>query len=200
LTFEEWDACDASGACKHQPWDQGWGRGRQPVVNVGWDDAERYISWLTKRTGQPYRFLSEAEWEWAARAGTETPFSWGDSPGRGNANCNGCGSPWDNKQSAPVGSFAPNAFGLYYMHGNVWEWVQDCGHGQGTEASYDGAPTDGSAWMKPGCNGTRHIRSGSFLSNPLGLRSAIRSRLALQYRSYQIGIRIGRTLNSDSSR
>jgi formylglycine-generating enzyme required for sulfatase activity len=88
-----------------------------------------------------YRLLTEAEYEYATRAGTETAYPWGAEIGKGNANCNGCGSQWDGKQTAPVGSFAPNRFGLYDMVGNVWEWVEDCVH-----PSYNDAPTDGSAW------------------------------------------------------
>ena len=97
----------------------GWGRGPQPVINVNWDDAQQYVAWLSRVTGQPYRLLTEAEWEYAARAGTTTAYYWGDEIGKGNANCDGCGSQWDTKQTAPVGSFAPNAFGLYDMAGNV---------------------------------------------------------------------------------
>ena len=141
MTFDEWDACVAYGGCEPGVSDSGYGGGRKPVINVTWDDAQRYVAWLSRMTGKPYRLLSEAEWEYAARAGTQTAYSWGDKIGKGNANCNGCGSQWDNMQPAPVGSFAPNAFGLNDMHGNVWEWVEDCYHD-----NYDGAPTDGSAW------------------------------------------------------
>ena len=123
VTFEEWDACVAIGGCV-QVSDSGMGRGTQPVTDVGWEDVQQYVAWLSKQTGQIYRLLSEAEWEYAARAGTDTAYSWGDKIGRGNANCNNCGSPWDDRQSAPVGSFAANKFGLHDMHGNVWEWCR----------------------------------------------------------------------------
>ena len=107
--------------------DSGWGRGRRPVIDVTWDDAQTYVAWLSKITGKPYRLLTEAEYEYAARAGTETAYPWGDEIGDGTmANCDGCGSQWDNKQTAPVGSFAANGFGLYDMVGNVWEWTEDC--------------------------------------------------------------------------
>lgn len=123
VTFAEWDACVADGGCDgHRPDDQGWGRGRQPVINVNWDDARQYVRWLSQKTGNNYRLLTETEWEYAARAGTTTAYPWGDEIGSGNANCNGCGSQWDNRQPAPVGSFRANAFGLYDMNGNVCEW------------------------------------------------------------------------------
>ena len=126
VTFEQWDACVAVGGCGYySPSDTGWGRATRPVIYVNWDEAQNYVAWLSKMTGQTYRLLSEAEWEYAARAGTQTAYPWGDEIGKGNANCNGCSSQWDNKQTAPVGSFAPNAFGLYEMYGNVWQWLQD---------------------------------------------------------------------------
>ena len=121
-----------------------------------WNDAQRYVAWLAKVTGKPYRLLGEAEYEYAARAGTQTAYPWGDDIGKGNANCDGCGSQWDNDQTAPVGSFAANEFGLYDMVGNVWEWVQDCYH-----SNYNGAPADGSAWTAGDCS--RHVvRGGSW--------------------------------------
>jgi formylglycine-generating enzyme required for sulfatase activity len=107
-----------------------------PVINASWGDAKRYVAWLSQLTGKAYRLLTEAEWEYAARAGANTRYSWGDNPSSGNANCDGCGSPWDLKHTAPVGSLNPNAFGLHDMHGNVWEWVEDTWH-----QNYDGAPT-----------------------------------------------------------
>ncbi|RMH16677.1 MAG: hypothetical protein D6698_09370 [Gammaproteobacteria bacterium] len=98
----------------------------RPVENVSWNDAQEYIRRLNALTGKHFRLPTEIEWEYAARAGSQTPFSWGESIGVNQANCDGCGSQWDNKETAPVGSFQPNAFGLYDMQGNVWEWVQDC--------------------------------------------------------------------------
>ena len=162
LTFDEWDACVADGGCNgYKPNDEGWGRGRRPVINVSWDDATAYVAWLAKKTGKPYRLLTEAEYEYATRAGTTTAYPWGDDIGKNNANCNGCGSQWDGKQTAPVGSFAPNQFGLYDMVGNVWEWTEDCYHD-----SYNGAPADGSAWTGGDCS-RRVVRGGSWdLSDP----------------------------------
>src|SRR5690606_20754758 len=107
--------------------DQGWGRGNRPVMDVDWQDARQYAAWLSKRTGVTFRLPSEMEWEFAARAGATTAYSWGDEVGQGRANCTGCGGEWDGKdQNAPVGSFAPNAFGLHDVHGNVYEWTDSC--------------------------------------------------------------------------
>jgi Sulfatase-modifying factor enzyme 1 len=165
VTFAEWDICVAEGACLKAS-DSGWGRGDRPVINVSWDDAKEYVAWLSRITGKDYRLLSEAEWEYAARAGTTTPYSWGDNIGKGNANCRGCDSQWDGKQTAPVGSFKPNAFGLYDMHGNVIEWVEDRWH-----ESYGGAPTDGTAWLQDGDASRPIVRGGSWVSGPQDLRA-----------------------------
>jgi formylglycine-generating enzyme required for sulfatase activity len=129
VTFDEWDACAADGGCNgYKPSDEGWGRGRRPVINVSWDDAKAYVAWLSKKTGKSYRLLSAAEYEYATRAGTQTAYPWGNAIGTNNANCHACGSQWDARQTAPVGSFAANGFGLYDMVGNVREWTEDCYH------------------------------------------------------------------------
>ena len=106
--------------------DKGWGRGKRPVISVSWYNAKEYVAWLSSQTGSEYRLPSEVEWEYAASAVRTSKYSWGNEIGTNRANCVGCGSQWDGKQTAPVGSFAPNGFGLYDMHGNVWEWVEDC--------------------------------------------------------------------------
>ena len=169
VTFAEWYACaDADGCGSYIPDDEGWGRGNRPVMNVSWDDAQSYVSWLSARTGKMYRLLSESEWEYVARAGTETAYSWGDSIGVNRANCDCCGSQWDNEKTAPVGSFAANAWGVYDMHGNVAEWVQDCWND-----NYEGAPTDGSAWESEDSS-DRILRGGSWSDEPSALRSACR--------------------------
>jgi len=192
LTFDEWDACVAGGVCNgYQPsdhTDQGWGRGHRPVINVSWDDAKAYLAWVAKKTGKPYRLLTEAEYEYAARAGTTTAYPWGSAIGKNNANCDGCGSQWDNKQTAPVGSFAANGFGLYDMVGNVWAWTEDCYHD-----SYNGAPTDGSAWNRGDC-GRRVLRGGAWYFDPQVLRSAFRGGDPYDVRAGYIGFRVGRTL------
>jgi formylglycine-generating enzyme required for sulfatase activity len=188
VTFEEWDACWTLGGCDYLPSDQGWGRGRQPVINVSWEDAQRYVAWSSQRTGRTYRLLSEAEWEYAARAGSDKAYAWGDDIGKGNANCVDCESKWDGRQTAPVGSFAANAFGLYDMHGNVWEYVEDCYRG-----NYDNAPSDGTTLSTDGCSHSV-VRGGSWLDDPQGLRSAYRQRILPDARVYYVGFRVARTL------
>ena len=117
MTFAEWYAClDAGGCGNYIPDDMRWGRGNRPVIHVSWDDAQSYVRWLSARTGKTYRLLSEAEWEYVARAGTETAYSWGDSVGVNRANCGSCGSAWDGEKTAPVGSFAANGWGVHDMH------------------------------------------------------------------------------------
>jgi formylglycine-generating enzyme required for sulfatase activity len=187
VTFADWDACVSVGACPKAA-DSGFGRDTKPVINVAWDDAQTYTAWLSKMTGQPYRLLTEAEWEYAARAGTTTLYYWGDTGGTGNANCNGCGSKRDAKQTSPVGSFAANQFGLYDMAGNVFQWVQDCSH-----LNYNGAPTDGSPWISGDCN-SRIGRGGSWVSDPQNLRAAARLGLPSDFRIVNLGFRVGRTL------
>ena len=157
VTFAQWDACVEDGGCNgYAPDDEGWGRGNRPVINVSWDDAQSFIDWLNNKTSGNYRLPTEAEWEYAARAGSKTKYSWGDDIGSNRANCDGCGSRWGGRQTALVGSFPANAWGLHDMHGNVWEWVQDCWND-----SYKGAPTDGSAWTQRRLR-RRVIRGGSW--------------------------------------
>jgi formylglycine-generating enzyme required for sulfatase activity len=190
VTFAEWDACVAAGGCRPGPDDSGWGRGRQPVINVSWADVGQYTAWLSRRSGKRYRLLTEAEWEYAARAGTEVHYWWGNDPGRGNANCHDCGSRWDGRQPALVGRFAPNPFGLYDMHGNVSEWVEDCFHDR-----YQDAPSDGRAW-KFDCTAaadTRVTRGGSWRGPANTTRSAARSSASFNHADSRIGFRVART-------
>ncbi len=187
VTFADWDACVAVGGCPRLS-DGGFGRGTMPAINVSWDEARQYVAWLTKMTHEPYRLLSEAEWEYTARAGTTTAYYWGDAIGKGNANCDGCGSQWDAKQTSPVGSFEPNGFGLYDMAGNVWQWVEDCHHDD-----YNDAPRDGSAWTSGDCS-LRVVRGGSWYSDPRILRSAVRDGFSTDSRNGSLGFRVGRTL------
>jgi hypothetical protein len=186
VTFEKYDACVRAGACACCPDDAGWGRGRQPVIDVSWHDAQDYVAWLSKRTGKAYRLLSEAEWEYAAQAGTGREAK--VTPGAGQALCAGCGSRWDNKQTAPVGSFPANGFGLHDMLGNVWEWTADC-----RNESHAGAPADGSARTEGDCS-RRVLRGGSWNSNSEQSRSTDRARLTAVNRYDYIGFRVARTL------
>jgi formylglycine-generating enzyme required for sulfatase activity len=190
VTFAEWEACVAGGGCGgYSPEDVGWGRGNRPVINVGWDDSQEYVKWLSHVTGKNYRLLTEAEWEYAARAGTTTAYYWGDEIGEGKAVCQGCGSPWDNKQTAPVGQFQPNAFGLYDMAGNVFQWVEDC------KATYGRTPSDGSAYRIRNC-GEHVLRGASWSFPPHGLRSAFRKHSSVPAnRIDSIGFRVARTLS-----
>ncbi len=189
VTFEQWDTCVAAGGCGgYRPDDAQWGRGNRPVINVSWEEAQAYVVWLSSQTGETYRLLSEAEWEYVARSGSETAYSWGNDIGSNRANCRGCGSQWDDRQTAPVGSFSANAFGVHDTHGNVWEWVEDC-----ENVNYAGAPSDGGAWRSEHCN-WRVFRGGSWGANPRILRSANRSGDASAYRFNYLGFRVARTL------
>jgi formylglycine-generating enzyme required for sulfatase activity len=207
VTFDEWDACVADGGCS-KPADQGWGRAQRPVINVSWNDIQSYLKWLSRKTGGTYRLLSEAEFEYVARAGSKTAYPWGAEIGKGNANCDGCGSQWGNSQTSPVGPLVENAFGLYDLAENpcgrdssirrppcnVWEWVEDCDHGNHNgHGDYDGAPTDGSAWTNLGCRG-RVVRGGVWYYYPQFLRSSYRSTFTPDYRNYFLGFRVARTL------
>ena len=188
VLFEEYDRFVAATG-RERPGDEGWGRGGRPVMNVSWEDATAYAEWLSAETGERYRLPSESEWEYAARAGTTTAYSWGAEIGQNRANCIGCGSRWNGEQPAPAGSFAANAWGLHDMHGSVWEWVEDCGHD-----SYARAPADGSAWTRGGDCGRRVVRGGSWLDGPGALRSADRGRFGVGLRVGLVGFRLARTL------
>ena len=197
VTFAEWDACVRAGGCGgYRPGDRGWGRGIRPVINVSWEDAQGYVRWLSRRTGNDYRLLSEAEWEYVARAGTTTPFHFGSTISTSEANYDGDytygngRTGQDRRKTVAVGSFPANAFGLHDVHGNVWEWVQDCWNDR-----YAGAPTDGSAWERGECS-RRVVRGGSWSSNPSGLRSAYRLWSTTGGRNYSDGFRVARTLTS----
>jgi formylglycine-generating enzyme required for sulfatase activity len=183
VTFAQWDACVAAQGCKRKPADRGWGRGTRPVIHVSWHDAKEYVAWLSARTGKGYRLLSESEWEYAARGGSPTEVE-----GRRNANCAGCGSQYDDQQTAPVGSFTPNGFALYDMIGNVWEWTEDC-----WSDNYRGAPEDGSARPSGDCS-LRVLRGGSWDNGPKSARSAKRSKDKATSRNGDSGFRVARNL------
>ena len=150
ITFEDYDRFVAAMGAE-PPDDRGWGRGRRPVINVNWHNARVYPAWLSEQTGKRYRLPSESEWEYAARAGTETAYSWGDEIGVNRANGRDSGSKWSGRKTSPVGSFAPNGFGLYDIHGNVYEWVEDCWH-----RNYDDAPIDGRVYGRGQRDGGIH--------------------------------------------
>jgi formylglycine-generating enzyme required for sulfatase activity len=186
VTFAEWDICVDAGACKHRPDDHGWGRGDRPAINVSWDDAKLYIAWLSQKVGQRYRLPTEAEWEYAARAGTESPFWWSREVGAGRAQCDGCGSP-ANRQSSTAVSFRPNGFGLFDTAGNAAEWVEGCWND-----NYRDAPKDAAAWTSGDCH-LRVLRGGAFTSKPTD-RSSARFRYDSDVRYYANGFRIVRDL------
>ena len=217
VTWAEWEACVAGGGCldnsdkKNNPFmddervgDAGFGRGRRPVINVDWNDAKAYVLWLSQETGKPYRLLSESEWEYVARAGTDTLFYWGDNPDGGCKHANGSDldakvedrswttsnrSDGYGRNTAPVGSFSENAFGLHDMFGNVDEWTEDC-------LSYDleNIPVDGTPFKDGDCNSHMH-RGSSFGGYPRILRSANRSSALSNSRFADLGFRVARDLN-----
>jgi formylglycine-generating enzyme required for sulfatase activity len=190
VTFAEWDVCLADGGCgAYRPHDEGWGRGNRPVIYVSWNDAQSYVSWLSRKTGKQYRLLSEAEWEYAARAGTTTAYYWGSEVGQKQANGLFDVQSWAHARTAPVGSFPPNGFGLYDMLGNVWEWVEDCYH-----YNYAGAPSGGEVWTGGGCSALGRVqRGGSWDNVPTGLRSAERVWNPADIRANYGGFRLART-------
>ena len=189
-TFTEWDACAAAGACRRGVGDIGFGRGDRPVMLVTWEDAQAYAGWLSETTGKRYRLPTEAEWEYAARAGSETRFPWGDDVGRGNANCDGCGSAWDDERTAPAGALPANAFGIHDMVGNVYEWVEDCG-----QYGYEDAPSDGSAVAADTACRQRMMRGGSWLSLPRACRPANRVRNPVGFSDINVGFRVVREVD-----
>jgi formylglycine-generating enzyme required for sulfatase activity len=164
------------------------------VVNVSWDDAGTYAAWLSGKTGKSYRLLSEAEREYVTRAGTRTAFWWGAGISLKQSNYDGTfiygnsSTGEYRRRTLPVDSFQPNPWGLYQVHGNVWEWTQDCWH-----ENYTGAPSDGSAWVSEGCS-YRMVRGGSWAAYPGDLRAAQRGRFAPDFRSNSHGFRLARAL------
>ena len=197
VTFAQWDACVADGGCgRYTPDDEGWGRGKRPVMNVSWADIQGFIDWLNAKTGGNFRLPSEAEWEYAARAGSTTKYHFGNSESElcryGNHADSSTDFDWRNKscsdgvgkRTAAVGRYQPNAFGLYDLHGNVYEWVADC-----LNYSYAAAPSDGRAWTLGDCS-QRVRRGGSWYYAPRHLRSASRFWSARSVRSGTVGFRL----------
>ena len=197
VTFAQWDVCFEFGPCPQVLDDEGWGRGDMPVINVSWYDAQAFVTWLSQETGDQYRLPRHDEWAYAARAGSENRYSWGRSLGNNRANCANCGSEWDNRQTAPVGSFAPNAFGLHDMHGNVWEWVQNCYSNAGPfEPAATGPLYVGSRYESTHCGGRMRL-GGSFVNGPSDLRADRRweGKYSNPGRAYRdLGFRVARTL------
>jgi formylglycine-generating enzyme required for sulfatase activity len=191
ITFDQWDACVRGGGCTSNPTpsDEGWGRGTRPVINVTWHDAQEYVRWLSEHSGQAYRLPSEAEWEFAARAGTTGRFSWGDvdpvcdAQATSGANFWGC-----RNRTEPVGAYRANPAGLHEVHGNVWQWVQDC-----YSDSYAALPSDGTAYELPDCT-HRVDRGGGLSSTREHIRSAMRGSYAADRRNDHLGFRIARSL------
>ena len=208
VTLAEWDACVGAGGCGgYRPDDYGWGRGGRPAIYVNWQDAQAYVAWLSGETGEEYRLLSEAEWEYVARAGTQTARHWGAGLAEQCVYANGYDRigqqrisretrpSWEavpcsdgHAVTAPVGSFRPNAFGLYDVLGNVWEWTEDCWNG-----SYAGAPADGNPWITGDCT-LRVTRGGSGRFPPRDLRSAYRHYNPVEDRHSDVGFRVARTM------
>jgi formylglycine-generating enzyme required for sulfatase activity len=195
ITFAQWDACVADGGCRGPaPVDEGWGRGMRPVIGATWDMAKSYVEWLRQKTGKSYRLPSEAEWEYAARARTTTPFSFGATITPAQANYNGStgyadGPAGSNRQQTlPVGSFPANAFGLHDMHGNVREWTEDCWH----DGYADDAPTNGAPYLSPDC-GEHVIRGGSWENPPAEVRAAAREGTRRDEQSSSLGFRVARS-------
>ncbi|WP_035559828.1 SUMF1/EgtB/PvdO family nonheme iron enzyme [Burkholderia sp. 9120] len=187
VTVDQWNACVAANACQKLTPENNPNKAA-PARDLSWDDAQQYVKWLSKITGKPYRLPTEAEWEYADRAGTATKYWWGDQMHKGNANCKDCGDPWHKEGPEAAGSFAPNPLGLYDMNGGVWEWTADCWHN-----SYQGAPVDGHGWDSPGCD-MRVIRGGSWREGGDYMLSATRFKYSSGVRQSQDGLRVVKDL------
>ena len=194
VTFDEWAACVGDGGCATSPSDNGWGRGNRPVINVTWDNAAGYVTWLSRKTGKPYRLLSEAEREYVARAGTTTPFWFGASPSPSRANYltrNDASDPTAApvvERTLSVTSFEPNPWGLFNVHGNVWDWTADCWN-----ESHQGHPGNTAPRQTGNCN-LRVLKGGSWLNLPKFIRSAARSKLINDFGYRTVGFRVARTI------
>ena len=188
VTFKEWDACVTDGGCGSYRPRANWGRRRRPVINVSWSDAQEYVRWISHKTEKRYRLLTEAEWEYVARAGTRTIFWWGSAPGDNHGNCFTCRKSHVPSGTAPVGSFRPNAFGLYDTEGNVQEWVEDC-----WLPSYNDAPTNGSAKATERCE--RRVDRGAAWTTASWRISSHRDWNRPNTRNEFIGFRVARTVD-----
>ncbi|KZN12363.1 formylglycine-generating enzyme family protein [Marinomonas sp. TW1] len=189
VTFDQYDKF-AQSTGRTQPLDNGWGRGTRPVINVSWYDAKAYTAWLSEQTGQEYRLPTEIEWEYSARADSNTAFWYGNEVKPGYSVCDSCGSQWDAVSTGPVGSQASNPLGLFDMHGNVAEWIEDCYHD-----SYEGAPTSNQVWLDNQCD-NRVLRGGSWFDIPRVGRSATRYRAQPDLKASNWGFRVVRVIRT----
>lgn len=187
VTVQQWNACVDAGACAKVAQASN-ASATAPVRDVSWDDAQQYLKWLTSVSGKPYRLPSEAEWEYAARGGTATPYWWGPKMATGKANCKDCGPPWSPDQPANAGSFVANPYGLYDTSGSVWEWVADCWHN-----NFKDAPADGRVWDEPNCQ-VRVIRGGSWREGAAYMVASTRFKYDASVRQAQNGFRVARNL------
>jgi formylglycine-generating enzyme required for sulfatase activity len=187
VTNDQWNQCVQAGGCPKVAAEDGRG-GNTPVRDVSWEDAQQYLKWLSQLSGKRYRLPSEAEWEYAARAGTSSRYWWGEQMRNGNANCKDCGQPWQQSGPSPVGSSSANPFGLHDTAGSVWEWVSDCWHN-----TYNGAPTDGRVWDQANCR-ERVIRGGSWRDGANYMLSSTRFKYAAGVRQSQNGFRVARDM------
>lgn len=187
VTVEQWNACVGTGGCPALAGDAN-GSKTAPVRDLSWDDAQKYVQWLSTISGKRYRLPTEAEWEYAARAGTSSKFWWGEQMAKGKANCKDCGEPWSQAAPANVGSFGANAFGLHDMTGSVWEWVSDCWHN-----SYKGAPSDNRSWDEQNCR-VRVIRGGSWRDGAQYMPTTTRFKYDASVRFVQNGFRVARDM------
>ena len=193
ITYDQWQSCFDERICRHNPADNGWGRGNLPVTDVSWLDAKEYVGWLSMTTEHEYRLLTEAEWEYAARAGSSGRFWWGDQSQKGRAVCAGCNLDGQLDIARSIGGYAPNPFGLYDVHGNVSEWVEDC-----WSETYENHPVDGSAWVPSQSCIRRVLRGGNWANGGRHLRSANRSWKRFDYRGMNgKGFRVAMTLPGD---
>ncbi|MEO7497754.1 MAG: formylglycine-generating enzyme family protein [Massilia sp.] len=190
VTMEQWKACADAGACQRTSLGANY-RAAAPMRDVSWDDVQQYVKWLDATSGKSYRLPTEAEWEYAARGGTATPYWWGEKLIAGKANCKDCGEPWRSDGPADVGSFGANPYGLYDINGGVWEWVSDCWH-----PSFKNAPANGSAWDEPNCS-VRVIRGGSWREDASYMLSSTRFKYDASVRNAQNGFRVARSVLSN---
>jgi formylglycine-generating enzyme required for sulfatase activity len=189
VTLAQWNACVAAGSCRALAETSTDGlTDKSPARDISWTDAQQYVRWLSKSTGQHYRLPTEAEWEYAARAGTGSRYWWGENMESGKANCKGCGGDWSNEAPADIDAFPANPYGIHGMNGGVWEWVEDCWF-----KSYAGAPADGSAWTRPDCR-ENVIRGGSWRNDSTYAHSASRFTYDTQVRYLLNGMRVAKTL------